>query len=149
MTFAFGTWTRCSFLLLAGSLTGCAGLETSKLAYNDSVKVGEPIKTEGCYDAAILLGRDLDQSKEIAKKVLAAVDSSISEDSAEQIKAQRNRHIGVIVGSGGEEITITLKTVAPGRTYVAVATKTGFVGAAGQKAWSCQIVDEIAKMVSH
>jgi hypothetical protein len=31
---------------------------------------------------------------------------------------------------------------------VTVATKTGFVGGAGQKAWSCQIVDEMVKMVA-
>ncbi len=149
MKFASGRWVRYSLLLLAASLAGCAGLETSNLAYNDSAKVGEPIKTEGCYDAAVLLGRDLDASHEIARKVLAAIDSSITEDSAGQIKAERNRHIGLLVGSGGEELTITLKSVAAGRTYVAVATKTGLVGGAGQKAWSCQIVDEIAKMANH
>jgi hypothetical protein len=27
-----------------------------------------------------------------------------------------------------------------------VATKTGFVGGAGQKAWSCQIVDQMVTM---
>ncbi len=87
-----------------------------------------------------MLNESLADSTSIAKKVLAAVDSTITETTETAIKAQRNRHIGVFVGSGGEELFITLKPVSSDKTFVTVATKTGFVGGAGQKAWSCQVV---------
>jgi len=77
-----------------------------------------------------------------------AIDSTIQEESLTFIGAQRNRHIGVFVGSGGEELFITLQEITNKSTFVSAATKTGFVGGAGQKAWSCRIVDEIAKMAS-
>lgn len=128
-------------------VAGCAGVQTSKHANGDSYQPNQPVKAEGCYDASVLLTKDIRESADISAKVLAAVDSTVSERTEFQIKAQRNRHIGLFVGSGGEELTIGFKA-APRGTFVTVATKTGFVGGAGQKAWSCQIVDQIVAMAS-
>jgi hypothetical protein len=133
---------------LAAGISGCAGVQTSSHSYNDSYKPNQPVKGDGCYDASVVLAKNLSDSKAIAKKVLAALDSTIGEETESQIKAQRNRHIGVFAGSGGEELAITLNEVSNGRTFVTATTKTGFVGGAGQKAWSCQIVDEMVKMAS-
>lgn len=134
----------CASLLLAG----CAGVEVSQYAYNGSYKVNEPVKGEKCYDASVLLGADMKRAKEIAKRVLTAIDSTISEETETVIKAQRNRHIGVLVGSGGEELAISLRAAGNDRTFTTVTTKTGFVGGAGQKPWSCRIVDEMVNMAS-
>jgi hypothetical protein len=128
-------------------VAGCAGLQTSSHSYSASYKANQPVKAEGCYDASVLLTKNIRESADISAKVLAAVDSTVSERTEFQIKAQRNRQIGLFVGSGGEELTIGLKA-SPGGTFVTVATKTGFVGGAGQKAWSCQIVDQIVAMAS-
>lgn len=127
-------------------LSGCSGVTTSQLTYTPSMQPNTASKSEGCYDAAVLLGADLATSKDIALKVLKAIDSTVKKESADSISAQRNRHIGLLVGSGGEEILITLKAVDGGKTFVTVATKTGFVGGAGQKAWSCQIVEKMIEM---
>lgn len=128
--------------------SGCAGMATSGLTYDDSYKVNVPKKTGECYDASVLLGANASRTMEIVKRVMVAVDANIEAETPTTINAQRNRHIGVLVGSGGEELFINIKTVAADKTYVTVATKTGFVGAAGQKAWSCQVVDEMVKMVA-
>jgi len=138
-----------SICIFAASLilVGCAGVQTSRHSYSDSYKANEPVKAEGCYDASVLLTKGIRESADISAKVLAAVDSTVSERTESQIKAQRNRHIGLLIGSGGEELTIELKA-SPRGTFVTVATKTGFVGGAGQKAWSCQIVDQIVAMAS-
>lgn len=134
-------------VMTAVLVSGCAGMTSSKMTYAPQLKVNRPKKAEDCYDAAVLLGASLERSKEIAKRVLVAVDSSVESETPDLIKAQRNRHIGLFVGSGGEELFISLKPVEAETTYITVATKTGFVGGAGQKAWSCQVVDEMAKMV--
>ena len=127
-------------------LSGCAGMATSNMSYNSQMKVNAPQKAENCYDAAVLLGTSLERTKDITKKVLVAVDAHIEAEKPESIMAQRNRHIGVLVGSGGEELFVNWNSVSPEKTFVTVATKTGFVGGAGQKAWSCQVIDEMVKM---
>jgi hypothetical protein len=138
-----------SFVLLAlASLTGCAGLETSKFSYSQNAKINEANKSPDCYDASVLLGKNVVKSKDIAKKVLVGIDSTISVDKADEIKAERNRHVGLFVGSGGEELSVKLKEVTAENTFITVTTKTGFVGGAGQKPWSCQIADEIVKMAA-
>lgn len=130
----------------AAVLAGCAGVPASSHSYNASYKPNQPVKADGCYDASVVLTKSLAETTAIATKVLAAVDAKVTESSASQIKAQRNRQIGLLVGSGGEELQVTLQPAATGSTFVAVATKTGFVGGAGQKAWSCQIVDQMVAM---
>lgn len=136
-------------VVLAVALTsGCAGMATSGLSYDEQYRVNTPKKTEACYDASVLLGANVERTKDVTKKVLVAVDASIGEETANSIAAQRNRHIGVFVGSGGEELFVNWKAIEAEKTFVTVATKTGFVGGAGQKAWSCQVVDEMVKMVA-
>ena len=134
--------------ILAGAtvLTGCAGVPTSTHSYNESYKPNQPVKGDGCYEASVVLSRNISDASALATRVLSAVDASINETTATQIKAQRNRHIGLLVGSGGEELNVTLKPVSNNTTFVSVATKTGFVGGAGQKAWSCQIIDQMVTM---
>lgn len=135
-------------VVLAGAsvLAGCAGVPTSTHSHNESYKPNQPVKSEGCYEASVVLAKSATDTAAIATKVLSAVDASVTENTPTQIKAQRNRSIGLLVGSGGEELTVTLKPVSNSSTFVAVATKTGFVGGAGQKAWSCQIVDQMVTM---
>ncbi|MYM31146.1 hypothetical protein GTP58_22670 [Duganella sp. CY15W] len=135
-----------ALIAVAAIVSGCAGMDSSKMTYSTQQQVNEPQKAQDCYDAAVLLGANVTRTKDITKKVLVAVDASVESETADAIKAQRNRHIGLLVGSGGEELFINWKAMTPEQTYVTVATKTGFVGGAGQKAWSCQVVDEMVKM---
>lgn len=131
---------------LAALISGC-GVPQSNLRFDESYPVNSKISEGSCYDSAVVLGADINRSREIAKRVLIGLDSHIDIDTAERIEAQRNRHIGVFVGSGGEEIKIDLKSIAPDKTYLTVATLTGFVGGAGQKAWSCEVIDQMISMV--
>lgn len=140
---------QTNIIVLGIALTGCAGVQTSSFSYSDSYKINQPLKGDDCYDASVVLPRNLLETKDIAKKVLAAIDSTIDEETDTLLKAQRNRHIGVFVGSGGEELSIALKSVTAETTFVTATTATGLVGGAGQKAWSCQIVDEMTEMASH
>lgn len=135
-------------VIVAGvsALTGCAGVPTSTHSHNESYKSNQPVKSDSCYEASVVLAKNVTDTAAIATKVLSAVDASVSENTPTQIKAQRNRQIGLFVGSGGEELSVTLKPVSNSSTFVTVATKTGFVGGAGQKAWSCQIVDQMVTM---
>lgn len=133
-------------LIVSIGISGCAGVQTSSFTYSDSYKPNQPVKGDGCYDASVLLSKSPVETKQIAKKALVAIDSSINEETDTLLKAQRNRHIGVMVGSGGEELSVAMKGISVNSTFVTATTATGFVGGAGQKAWSCQIIDEMVKM---
>ncbi|MFZ6656893.1 hypothetical protein [Undibacterium sp. TJN19] len=113
------------------------------------MKANQITKSDDCYDASVLLEKDLNTSKTIAKKVLTGVNATVSSETDTVIKAQRNRNIGLVVGSGGEELFVNLKSVSAANTFITVTTKTGFVGGAGQKAWSCQIAAELIKMANN
>jgi hypothetical protein len=130
------------------TLSGCGGTKVSRFSYDESYQINQTNKSEDCYDSSILLGVDIHRAKDISMKVIVAIDATILEESMTFIKAQRNRHIGIFVGSGGEQLFITLQEISINSSFISVATKTGFVGGAGQKAWSCIIVDEMTKMAS-
>jgi hypothetical protein len=87
------------------------------------LRINEPQKGESCHDASVLLGVDLKRGMDIAKKVVAGLDATISKETENSIMAQRNRHIGVFVGSGGEELVIELKKIDDTKTFVTAATK--------------------------
>ena len=142
-----GIRTALLFAIIATS--GCAGTHVSKFSYqSDAYKVNVPVKDEGCYDASVLLSSDAARTRDVANKVVVALDSTITESTEMSIQAQRNRHLGVFVGSGGEELAVAWKAVVGGKTFVTATTKTGFVGGAGQKAWSCEIVDKMVELAS-
>lgn len=148
MTLMRNATVLCILFALSTMMLGCAGTMTSSFKYNDNFRINEPQKGESCYDAAVLLGVDLKRAKDIAKKAISGVDATINKETENSIEAQRNRYIGVFVGSGGEELVVELKKIDDTKTFVTAATKTGFVGGAGQKAWSCEIVDQMVKMAS-
>ena len=143
---------NCLFLCVSFCLvvlgSGCAGTQVSKFTYDESYQLNQPVKGEKCYDASVVLGVGMQRAKDIAIKGIVAIDSQIEEETDIYIKARRKRHIGVFVGSGGEILTVNLKEIDSNKTFVSATTKTGFVGGAGMKAWSCRIVDEMVKMAS-
>ena len=140
------TFSTIALVLTSVVMSGCAGVTTSAFNYDDKMKINVPQKTEECFDAAVLLGANVDRTKEILVKVIAAFDAKIYNVKPEWIRAVRNDHMGVFVGSGNEELFFSWKSTAPDQTFVTVATKLNPMGIAGQKPWSCKIVDEVAKM---
>jgi hypothetical protein len=147
MTVSTNASTRLALLLGLLGAAGCAGTHVSKFAYSsDAYTVNVPVKDEKCYDASVLLGASAARTKDIATKAVAAVDSTVTASTDTSIKAQRNRHVGAFVGSGGEELAVEWKAIDDGKAFVTATTKTGFVGGAGQKAWSCVIVDKMVEM---
>jgi hypothetical protein len=66
----------------------------------------------------------------------------------ELLEGQRSRKVGAFVGSGGEILTVMLKSVDAGRTELTVKTKKTFVGMAGQKNWNEPLTTEIGKLLA-
>lgn len=127
---------------------GCVGTCHSKFHYDETYRLNIPVKDATCYDAAVLLGVDVSRAKEIAKKAIAGLDAKIQEATDTCIKAQRSRHIGIFVGSGGEVLMVKIDKVDEMNTFITATTKGGFFGPIGSKPWSCKLIDEMIRLAS-
>jgi len=81
-----------------------------------------------------------------AVSALDGLDFNIHKTSKNEIEASKKRHIGVIVGAGGERVILTFqKTERGGQsgTRVIGETKKSFVGHMAQRTWTDAVLAEI------
>ncbi len=79
-----------------------------------------------------------------AKQALATFGCDIKKEKPDYLECTRDRHVGVMMGSGGEKVTVQL--AADGnQTRVAVKTGKGFMGRLGKKNWSTPIFNDMIK----
>jgi hypothetical protein len=71
-------------------------------------------------------------------------DSKKDKEKADYLECTRDRHVGVMVGSGGEKVTVKLSEKGS-ETRVEIKTGKGFVGRLGKKNWSTPIFNEMMK----
>ena len=79
-----------------------------------------------------------------AKQALVSYGCDVKKERPDYLECTRDRHVGVVVGSGGEKVTVQLSPQGSG-TRVVIKTGKGFVGRLGKKNWSTPIFDEMLK----
>ena len=79
---------------------------------------------------------------EAARQALATYGCDVKKEKPDYLECTRSRHVGVMVGSGGEKVTVQLTDKGTG-TRVQIKTGKGFVGRLGKKNWSTPIFDEM------
>lgn len=135
-----GKVTYLASLLL---LTSCTSVNQDTVKYQTSYAVNSVQSYNHCYDASLVSNKPIKDLKKIIKDVTQKLDVKILQDNDEQYIIKRKHHIGLVVGSGGETIAFTFKKPNPKTTFITINTKLEFVGIAGQKAWSCDIANQI------
>ena len=83
--------------------------------------------------------------KEAVIDAMKGAEFEVKKDSGNELEAKRKRHIGVVVGSGGETLVVQFKETEEGGakgTRVIAETKKGLVGRAGQKSWATAVLDQ-------
>jgi hypothetical protein len=78
---------------------------------------------------------------------LGSLDFDIRKDSNKGIEASKKRHIGVIVGAGGERVNLTFQKSQKGGqtgTLITGETKKSFVGRIAQRTWTDAVMAQIA-----
>jgi hypothetical protein len=122
----------------------------------------EPAPLAGCEDAEYKSGgqkgaeeRFFAAPPEIVRRAAVAalnsLDFNIRKNSNKEIEASKKRHIGVIVGAGGERVILTFKeTEREGQsgTRVIGQTKKNFVGHVSQRTWTDAVLAQIACKLS-
>ncbi len=146
-----------SAVLVAASLAAGQDQENK----NDK-KDSAPAPTTGCAAQEIKPGKEkgpqarfyeapLPKVREALVGALAALEFNVKKDNGNEISAQKSRHMGVFVGSGGETINLKLSESEQDNkrgTKVEGETKKGFVGRAGQKSWTNAVLDQTACILS-
>ena len=79
-----------------------------------------------------------------AKQAATTYGCDVKKEKADYFECTRDRHVGVMVGSGGEKVTVQL-TEKGNETRVEIKTGKGFVGRLCKKNWSTPIFDEMIK----
>jgi hypothetical protein len=124
----------------------------------DNAKAREPAPLAGCEDMDYKSGgtkgaeeRFFAAAPEVVRGVaLSALDSldfNIQKNSNEEIEASKKRHVGVIVGAGGERVILTFHEAERGGksgTSVVGKTKKSFVGHVAQRTWTDAVLAQIA-----
>jgi len=122
----------------------------------------EPAPPAACADTEIRPGKEKGKQERFypmpPSKVRAALLKSLNDlefhihkATDTEIEASKKRHIGLVVGSGGEKMTLHFEAATEGGrrgTLVAGETKKGLVMRAGQKSWTNAILDQ-ANCVLH
>ena len=81
---------------------------------------------------------------EAARQALATYGCDVKKEKPDYLECTRSRHVGVMVGSGGEKVTVDLSEKGA-ETRVQIKTGKGFVGRLGKKNWSTPIFDDMKK----
>jgi hypothetical protein len=88
-----------------------------------------------------------DAVRRAAVSALDALDFNVNKNTAKEIEAQKRRHIGVVIGAGGEKVKLTLKKAEEGGrsgTLVTGETKKNFVGRLAQRSWTDAVLAQTA-----
>jgi hypothetical protein len=78
---------------------------------------------------------------------LESLDFNIHKSSNKEIEASKKRHVGVIVGAGGERVILSLRKAERGNqsgTLVIGETKKSLVGRMAQRTWTDAVLAQMA-----
>lgn len=118
---------------------------------SDAARTGpEAAPSSGCEDAQYKSGKEkgtqerffpmpMAKVKKAAAAALKALDFNIKRDGNHEIEASKKRHIGALVGAGGERVILHFKDAQQGGqngTRVTGETRKTFVGRVAQKSWT-------------
>jgi uncharacterized lipoprotein YehR (DUF1307 family) len=126
-------------IVLTLSVTICAQAVQSQNQEN-----GKDDPTKSSKDVDQTIPYPMDKALEAAKQALTTYGCNIKKEKADYLECTRDRHVGVMVGSGGEKVTVKLSEKGS-ETRVEIKTGKGFVGRLAKKNWSTPIFDEMMK----
>lgn len=118
----------------------------------------EPAPSAGCADTEYRSGKEkgaqerfypapVEVVKRAAAEALRVLDFTIRTNAGDDLEATRRRHLGAIVGAGGERMILHFERARRGGregTLVMGETKKSFVGRMAQKAWTNVVLAQIA-----
>jgi len=135
--------TRSAFLaliLLSGSLAPISLLAAPADAKEAT---GAAEKESKKNTSVVVVSATPEKAHTAALEALAAIGCTVKKDTPTEIAGKRPNKIGLAVGSGGEKLFITIKSLGENKTEVTVVTKKTLAGIVGQKLWNDEVANHI------
>ena len=129
------------FLLM---LSGSVRAEPARLAALAANQAEEKDPSKGSKDIDASIPYPIVKVADAAKQAATTYGCDVKKEKPDYFECTRDRHVGVVVGSGGEKVTVQL-TAKGSETRIEIKTGKGFVGRLGKKNWSTPIFDEMMK----
>ena len=129
-----GIWVLAVSVLSVAQPQQALAATSQEEKKDDPSKDSKDVDRTVAYPAAKVL--------EAARQALATYGCDVKKEKPDYLECTRSRHVGVMVGSGGEKVTVQL-TDKGAETRVQIKTGKGFVGRLGKKNWSTPIFDEM------
>ena len=134
-------WMWAVLLAFGGGLLAKPTYEVIQ-APNQAEDKDDPSK--GSKDVDQTVAYPMAQVLSAAKQALNTYGCDVKKEKPDYLECTRDRHVGVVVGSGGEKVTVQLSAKGS-ETRVEIKTGKGFVGRLGKKNWSTPIFNELMK----
>jgi len=128
-----------SSLLLGGMIAGCASDQPG----GHAKAINHPTPPDHAKTAKVHF--PLAASHTAAENSLSVSGFKVTKADDTFMEAERPRHMGLFVGSGGEICRVWLNSVSPDETEVKVDSAKTFVGMIGQKEWDSTVLAEILR----
>jgi hypothetical protein len=128
----------CAFLF---AVVGQLNLRAAQPAKQAEEK-DDPSK--GSKDVDRTVAYPIAEVLDAAKQALTTYGCDVKKERPDYLECTRDRHVGVMLGSGGEKVTVRLSAKGS-ETRVEIKTGKGFVGRLGKKNWSTPMFDEMMK----
>jgi hypothetical protein len=107
-----------------------------------------PLALAEKYDGVtVTFEKPVVEVQKAAVDALTTVGAAPSKQEPNFVEGKRKNKVGLMVGSGGEVLSVALTSLEEGKTQAKVRTTKTFVGRAGQKVWDQQILEEMSKVL--
>lgn len=105
-----------------------------------------PLALAEKYDGVtVTFDKPIAEVQKAAVDALTTVGVSLNKQEPNFLEGKRKNKMGLMVGSGGEVLSVALTDVGGTKTEAKVRTTKTFVGRAGQKVWDQQVLEEMSK----
>lgn len=131
----------CLFVVVL-ILSSCTATQ-STVAFDPAQPINTVRTENDCYDAAIILPRSLVETKAAIVDVTENLNAEILKDTDNQYTIKRRHHTGRVISSGGEIIHFNLTRLGADKTYLTINTTRDNINTAGQRAWSCELANNL------
>ena len=107
-----------------------------------------PVALAEKYDGVtVTFDKPMAEVQKAAVDALTTVGVDLKKQEPNLVEGKRKNKVGLMVGSGGEILSVSLTEVEAGKTSAKVRTTKTFVGRAGQKVWDQQVLEEMSKVL--
>jgi hypothetical protein len=137
---------RRTFVLILMLLVLSGGLHAASTPQATAGELGRKAPTDGSRDVDQVVAHPPERILAAAKQAVAVYGCDVKKERSGSFECTRRRQVGVLVGSGGEKVTVKV-TAKDGGSRVVIKTGKGFVGRLGKKNWSTPIFNELLRLL--